>query len=63
MDRLLSDYTAYDDIYSELSQMAAWELIKDKFYFYTVDEPMSQEFRDQRGQPDGTTVDLSLIHI
>ena len=57
MDRLLSDYVAYDDIYSELSQMDEWELIKDKFYFYTVDEPMSQEQQDAIGSVDGATVD------
>ena len=42
----ITTYSAYKDIYTSLSSMAAWEDIKDKFYFYTVDEPMSQEMHD-----------------
>lgn len=56
MDNLVSDYAKYDDIYAELSKMNEWELIKDKFYFYTVDEAMSQEQQDAIGS-GGLTVD------
>ena len=56
MDRNISDYAAYDDIYSELSQMDEWELIKDKFYFYTVDEPLPPEYNSLAGR-ENITVD------
>ncbi len=57
MDRNISDYAAYDDIYAELSKMNEWELIKDKFYFYTSDEPMSKEQQTAIGNPGGATID------
>jgi len=39
-------YSAYTGIYNELSVSDIWDEVKDKFYFYTVDEPMSQEQQD-----------------
>ncbi|MBQ8475116.1 MAG: DUF4091 domain-containing protein [Clostridia bacterium] len=36
-------YSGYASMYADLSSMAEWEEIKDKFYFYTVDEAMSYE--------------------
>ncbi len=38
-----SIYSQYADIYEELSAMPQWDQIKDKFYFYTVDEATSDE--------------------
>jgi len=38
-----ASYPAYADIYEDISSMAEWEEIKDKFYFYTIDEAMSDE--------------------
>ncbi len=31
------------DIYDDLSTMEEWDTVKEKLYFYTCDEPMSQE--------------------
>ncbi len=39
----LGSYSSYADMYDDLSSMAAWDDIKDKFYFYTIDEAMSDE--------------------
>ena len=61
-----AQYPDYADIYADLSSMAEWEEIKDKFYFYTIDEAMSDE--QQQGivdhwarqgivKPKGSTVD------
>ena len=52
-------YYQYADIYTDLSSMKEWEEIKDKFYFYTVDEPMSAEHQDKlaSGANSGHTVD------
>ena len=33
-------YSAYPDAYSELSCSDIWDDVKDKFYFYTADEPV-----------------------
>ncbi len=57
----LDHYTAYPeyaDIYADLSSMAEWEEIKDKFYFYTLDEAMSKEFIDTMGWGTGTIDDV-----
>ncbi|MBR4072051.1 MAG: DUF4091 domain-containing protein, partial [Clostridia bacterium] len=43
MDFTLDGYDVYGDIYTDLSSLAEWEAIKDKFYFYTIDEAVSQE--------------------
>ncbi len=43
MDFTMDNYHLYGDIYTDLSSMAEWEAIKDKFYFYTVDEAVSEE--------------------
>ncbi len=59
-------YPLYADMYADISSMAEWEQIKDKFYFYTIDEAMSDE--QQQGivdhwalqgivKPKGSTVD------
>ncbi|MBR6650285.1 MAG: DUF4091 domain-containing protein, partial [Clostridia bacterium] len=59
-------YHLYADMYADISSMAEWEEIKDKFYFYTIDEAMSDE--QQQGivdhyaalgivKPKGSTVD------
>ncbi len=57
MDRNVADYVKYGDIYEELSKTNEWELIKDKFYFYTTDEPMSKEQQTAIGNPSGATID------
>ncbi len=60
MDRNVADYAKYADIYAELSKMNEWELIKDKFYFYTVDEAMSKEQQDAIGNGGLTVDDVKL---
>ncbi len=52
-------YGNYADIYDDLSSMKEWDEIKDKFYFYTVDEPLSAEHQDKQpsGANSGHTVD------
>ena len=51
-------YPEYADIYADLSGMAEWEEIKDKFYFYTLDEALSKEFIDTTGRGTGTVDDV-----
>ena len=34
------------DIYNDISSRSDWDQIKDKFYFYTVDEPRCQQVHD-----------------
>ena len=46
MESYAPQYYQYEDVYTDLSSMKEWDAIKDKFYFYTVDEPMSQEHQD-----------------
>ncbi len=36
-------FASYKDIYNDISNMPEWEDIKDKFYFYTVDEATSAD--------------------
>ncbi len=43
MDFFTDNYPTYADIYTDLSGMSEWEAIKDKFYFYTIDEAVSEE--------------------
>ena len=40
------NYSSYNDVYSDLRNSDIWDEIKDKLYFYTVDEPMGQEQQD-----------------
>ncbi len=40
---------AVKSIYNDLSQMENWDEIKEKAYFYAVDEPTSQEQNDRDG--------------
>ncbi len=40
------NYSSYPELYSTLRNSPYWEEFKDKLYFYTVDEPMSQEQQD-----------------
>ena len=54
-----SVYPEYADIYDDLSSMAEWEEIKNKFYFYTLDEAMSQEFIDNSGWGTGSVDDVN----
>ncbi len=37
-------YSKYADIYTDLSSMSAWVSIKDKFYFYTLDECLHPKY-------------------
>ncbi|MBO5195603.1 MAG: DUF4091 domain-containing protein [Clostridia bacterium] len=59
MESYPGTYYQYADIYTDLSSMKEWEQIKDKFYFYTVDEPMSKEHQDRMaaGANSGHTID------
>ena len=62
----ITAFPSYASIYNDVSSMKEWEDIKDKFYFYTIDEAMSDE--QQQGivdhyaalgivKPKGSTVD------
>ena len=42
-------WTEIQSIYNDLSSRSDWEQIKDKFYFYVVDEPRSQQVHDVTG--------------
>ncbi len=53
-----ASYPEYADIYADLSGMAEWEEIKDKFYFYTLDEALSKEYIDTTGRGTGTVDDV-----
>ena len=37
-------YKEYADIYEDISSMSAWDSIKDKFYFYTLDECLHPQY-------------------
>ncbi len=37
-------YSQYADIYTDVSSMAEWDEIKDKFYFYTLDECLHPKY-------------------
>ena len=37
-------YKEYADIYTDLSKMSSWSEIKDKFYFYTLDECLHPQY-------------------
>ncbi len=39
------NYHTYADAYSELSRSNIWDDVKDKFYFYTGDEPVGEVWR------------------
>ncbi|MBQ7835833.1 MAG: DUF4091 domain-containing protein, partial [Clostridia bacterium] len=54
-----SAYSEYAEIYTDLSSMAEWDEIKNKFYFYTLDEAMSQEFIDIYGWGTGSIDDVN----
>ena len=56
MDKAVELYPQYLSIYNELSTSDIWDSVKDKLYFYTVDEPMSKEQQDAIGS-DGATID------
>ena len=49
-------FSTYADLYNDISNMKEWEDIKNKFYFYVVDEAMSAEQQDALGK-GGATVD------
>ncbi len=57
MESSAGEYYRYADIYTDLSSMKEWDSIKDKFYFYTADEPMSKEHQDRITGTSGHTVD------
>lgn len=40
MDTALASINSYTDIYNELSSSSVWETVRDKLYFYNVDEPL-----------------------
>ena len=44
-------FATYGDIYEDVSGMKEWEDIKDKFYFYLVDEAMSDEHQTAIQKP------------
>ena len=55
---IINNYGKYVNIYNDLSAMDNWSDIKDKLYFYTVDEPMSLEQQTAIGHADdGNTVE------
>ena len=40
-------YPAYKEYYNDLVNSDVWDSVKDKFYFYTIDEPRAQEVCDR----------------
>ncbi|MBQ3527831.1 MAG: DUF4091 domain-containing protein [Clostridia bacterium] len=46
-------YSSYTAIYNDLKNSDVWDTVKDKLYFYTVDEPMSREQQDAIIQSTG----------
>ncbi|MBR6675848.1 MAG: DUF4091 domain-containing protein, partial [Clostridia bacterium] len=42
-----ADYPTYKEYYNDLVNSGIWEDVKDKFYFYTIDEPRAQEVCDR----------------
>jgi len=58
MDFTTDNYPVYRDIYLDISTMDEWQNIKDKFYFYTLDEALSKEYIDTTGRGKGTIDDV-----
>ena len=54
-----TSYSSYAAMYDELKNSDIWDSVKDKFYFYTVDEPMSleQQIAIAGGKTPGKTVE------
>ncbi len=52
MDYYITNYSNYAEFYKDLSGMAEWGSIKDKFYFYTIDEAVSEETGAHRSVDD-----------
>ncbi|MBQ4066358.1 MAG: DUF4091 domain-containing protein [Clostridia bacterium] len=42
-----ADYPAYKEYYNDLVNSDIWDEVKDKLYFYTIDEPRAQEVCDR----------------
>ena len=51
-------FESYKALYDDVSNMAEWDDIKDKFYFYVVDEAMSAEQQDAIGKGGATVEDV-----
>lgn len=53
------NYGTYADGYSELSRSDIWDDVKDKFYFYTGDEPVGEVWRKWTGHYTYAVGDLT----
>ena len=56
------NYHTYADAYSELSRSAIWDDVKDKFYFYTGDEPVGAVWRKWTGSSTYSVGDLNSTY-
>jgi len=56
------EYYKYLDIYSELSDSDIWDDIKDKFYFYTADEPVGAVWNKITGSKNMTADDVKTFY-
>ena len=56
------NYSTYRDAYSELSGSDIWDDVKDKFYFYTADEPVGVAWRKWTNMDTFTVGELNTAY-
>ncbi|MBE6587507.1 MAG: DUF4091 domain-containing protein [Ruminococcaceae bacterium] len=56
------EYDRYLDIYSDLSSSDIWDDVKDKFYFYTADEPVGAVWNKITGSKNMTVDDVKTFY-
>ncbi len=56
------EYYKYLDVYNELSGSESWDSIKDKFYFYTADEPVGAVWNKLTGSKNMTVDDVKTFY-
>jgi len=55
-------FSNYLDIYNELSISDIWDEVKDKFYFYTADEPVGAVFNKLTGSNNMTVDEVNAAY-
>ncbi len=56
------EYINYLDVYNELSTSDVWDSVKDKFYFYTADEPVGAVWNKLTGSKNATVDDVKTFY-
>ena len=56
------EYFKYLDVYNKLSTSDVWDEVKDKFYFYTADEPVGAVWNKLTGSKNATVDDVKTFY-